>query len=518
MQTIVEAVYMHALAQPEQPAIYFEGQTISYGQLFTEIEQFASALLAQGLNRGDRVALFLDNTPNFVVAYLGTHLAGGVVVLVNTQYRQVELSHIMNDAGVRMCVTNRAGRTELQPLSTPTLTLLVVVDHVNAGQDEIKTIAFADFLAEGALARNQGASSLPMPQADMLATIGYTSGTTGRAKGAMLLQRNMLANIAALTTAWHWTENDHLLLTLPLFHTHGLMVGMHGTLYKGARVTLRRKFDAADVLKTLQNNKSISLFFGVPTMYARLLALAERQGIPDHLPRLFVSGSAPLSAQMFHDFERIFGQRILERYGMTETIMNLTNPYEGERRAGTVGGPFPGQEARVVDVQTRQPLAPGEIGEIEVRGPHVFSGYWQRPEANVEAFDADGWFKTGDLGWCSKDGYYTITGRARELIISGGYNIYPREVEDVLAMHPTVAEVAVVGLPDEEMGEKVVAAIVPAENSEPDAATLIAFCREKLASYKKPRLIAFVKALPRNALGKVQKHILAAQLQEQQTP
>ena len=208
------------------------------------------------------------------------------------------------------------------------------------------------------------------------------------------------------------------------------------------------------------------MFFGVPTMYGRLLAEAERLDAPPRPLRLYVSGSAPLSPQVFAEFERVFGQRILERYGMTETIMNMTNPYDGERRPGTVGAPYPGQEARVVDVADREPLPDGEIGEIEVRGPHVFAGYWNRPDATAEAFSADGWFKTGDLGWRSADGYFTITGRARELIISGGYNVYPREVEDVLAEHPAVAEVAVLGAPDADLGEQVVAVIVPKDGTD----------------------------------------------------
>jgi malonyl-CoA/methylmalonyl-CoA synthetase len=315
-----------------------------------------------------------------------------------------------------------------------------------------------------------------------------------------------------VTTAWHWTESDRLLLVLPLFHAHGLMVGLHGTLFTGGNAILRQKFDAAEVLTTLSNDPSITLFFGVPTMYIRLLAAAEGMGVPGHSLRLYVSGSAPLSAQVFTNFARVFGQPILERYGMTETIMNLTNPYEGERRAGTVGGPFPGQEARVVDVQTRLPLSSGEVGEIEVRGPHVFAGYWNRPEATAEAFTYDGWFKTGDLGWSSIDDYYTITGRARELIISGGYNIYPREIEDVLALHPAIAEVAVIGQPDPEMGECVVAVVVCKASQTASAAEIIAFCREHLASYKKPRHVVFMDVLPRNALGKVQKYLLASQL------
>jgi malonyl-CoA/methylmalonyl-CoA synthetase len=281
-------------------------------------------------------------------------------------------------------------------------------------------------------------------------------------------------------------------------------------------------------------------------MYTRLIAEAEKRvaaGHPTPPPlRLYVSGSAPLSVQTFEQFERFFGQRILERYGMSETIMNLTNPFEGERRPGTVGGPFPGQEARIVDVRSRQPIRNETPGEIQVRGPHVFKGYWGRPDATAEAIDADGWFNTGDLGWRSADGYFTISGRARELIITGGYNVYPREVEEVLETHPAVAEAAVLGLPDPEFGEQIVAAIVlaPGATNSPGAISqdsrslaasargtgipvvpitpvapdaLIDHCRDQLASYKKPKRIVFVDSLPRNALGKVQKHVLREQIE-----
>ncbi|MBA2679987.1 MAG: AMP-binding protein, partial [Ktedonobacteraceae bacterium] len=512
--SIVEAVFHHAQQGPERPAIFFEDQIVSYKQLYIDVERFARALQVQGVQPGERVALFLENSPAFVVAYLGTHLARGIVVLVNTQYRQVELNHIMNDAGVRLCVTSAAGAEELYPLAPLALTTLVIVGsmaNLPSSSVPIESILFTDFMDRGSEAHDQRDS--PMPLSDASAVIAYTSGTTGRAKGALLLHRNLISNITAVTTAWHWTSDDCLLLMLPLFHTHGLMVGMHGTLFTGATVVLKRKFDAVDCLNTLRNDSRITLFFGVPTMYSRLLAEAKRQGVPEHALRLFVSGSAPLSSQLFEQFAQTFEQLILERYGMTETSMNLTNPYVGERRAGTVGTPFPGQEARVVDVAMHQLLPSGEIGEIEVRGPHVFVGYWNRPEATAEAFSADGWFKTGDLGWYSNDGYYTITGRARELIISGGYNIYPREVEDVLEAHEDVAEVAVIGLPDPDMGEQVVAVVVPKADRTPDPSTLIAFCRARLASYKKPRHVVFVSSLPRNALGKVQKHMLTAQLQ-----
>lgn len=509
MNSLVEAVSTYARQDPERPALLFANQVISYGQLFARVEQFARALLKPGWQPGERVALFLNNCPEFVIAYLGTHLAGGIVVLVNTQYRQVELGHIFSDAGVRHCVTSAEGQALLLTLHLPELKTLVIVEETASRQEsegpEILTLR--DFLGLGDVP-----ALYQFPEANTPAVIGYTSGTTGLAKGALLHHSHMVANIRAVTSAWHWTERDRLLLTLPLFHTHGLMVGVHGTLFTGGSALLRPKFEAEDVLSTINGDPSITLFFGVPTMYIRLLAEAQRRGAPQHALRLYVSGSAPLSAQIAADFERVFGQTILERYGMTETIMNLTNPYEGERRAGTVGGPFPGQEARVVDVQTRQILPAGEIGEIEVRGPHVFAGYWQRPDATAEAFTSDGWFKTGDLGWRSADGYFTITGRARELIISGGYNIYPREIEEVLARHPAVAEVAVIGLPHAEMGEQVIAVVVLRAEQRADADELIAFCREQLASYKKPRQVVFRDLLPRNALGKVQKHLLAGQL------
>ena len=358
MDSIAEAVFQHAQHQPARPAIIFEDQMISYGQLALEVERFSRALAAWGLQPGDRVALFLENSPAFVVAYLGTHLSGGIVVLVNIQYRQVELTHILSDAGVRLCVTSVAGAAALQSLPLSSLATLVIVGEPGnlPPGGPLEQIPFVTFAT---LADALPPQPLALPTPEAPAVLGYTSGTTGRAKGALLLQRNLIANITALTAAWHWTEQDRLLLTLPLFHAHGLMVGLHGTLFTGASAVLRRTFDAAEALSTLRNDPSITLFFGVPTMYARLLAEAERQEIPAHRLRLFVSGSAPLSAQVFADFERAFGQRILERYGMTETIMNLTNPYAGERRAGTVGGPFPGQEARIVDMRSRQPLPPG---------------------------------------------------------------------------------------------------------------------------------------------------------------
>jgi malonyl-CoA/methylmalonyl-CoA synthetase len=493
--TVIEAFVRHADDSPENLCLRFDGEQWTYEKLRGRAESFAAALKSWGLKPGERVALYLGNFPDFLAAYLGTHMASGVIVPVNTQYRRRELRHIFEDAGVRLCFTDSDLRPELERARQDLPGLEVVIE---AGEE------LESFL------ESAGAHEPKLPDGENLAVIAYTSGTTGRSKGAMLLHRNLVANVEAICEAWRWTADDHLLLTLPLFHTHGLTVGAHGTLFTGASAELWPRFDAATVYDALLGG-SFTMFFGVPTMYTRLLREAETREERPRPLRLYVSGSAALSPQAFGEFERLFGERILERYGMTETGMNLTNPYDGERRPGTVGGPFPGQEARVVGIESREPLSAGEVGEMEVCGPHVFEGYLNRPEATEEVFDADGWFSTGDLGSVSEDGYYTISGRAKELIISGGYNVYPREVEEVIEGCPGVAEVAVVGLPDEEYGEKVTAAVV-SEDSGLTAEKVTDFCREDLAGYKKPREVVFVDALPRNALGKVLKHEVREEL------
>jgi malonyl-CoA/methylmalonyl-CoA synthetase len=494
--SIAEAFVRNAERTPEKLCLRFEGEEISYQGMRERAEGFGAGLASWGLRPGERVALFLGNHPDLLAAYVGTHLAGGVVVPVNTQYRRGELRHIFSDAGVRLCFTDEERRPELERTREDLPELEAVIE---AGPE------FEEFLGETH-------NSLEMPRGDDLAVIAYTSGTTGRSKGAMLLHSNLVANAQAVCEAWHWTGEDTLFLALPLFHTHGLMVGAHGTFLTGSGAELHRKFDAAAAYDALLDGR-VTMFFGVPTMYTRLLREARARDERPRPIRLYVSGSAPLSPQAFDEFEGLFGQRILERYGMTETIMNLTNPYEGERRPGTVGRPFPGQEARVVDVKTREPLADGEIGEIEVRGPNVFPGYWNRPDATEESFDGEGWFATGDLGSVSEDGYFTISGRAKELIISGGYNVYPREVEEVIEGCPGVSEVAVVGLPDPEFGECVVAVVVR-EDPGLTAEQVRSVCRENLAGYKKPREVVFVDDLPRNALGKVLKHRVREGLSE----
>ncbi len=484
-QSVLETFVDHCGRAPDKTGVHFEGEDYSYARLLALARQAAGALAAHGVEAGDRVALFLGNSVDFLAAYLGIHLAGGIVVPVNTLYRQVELRHILSDSGAAVCVTDAALRPSL--------------DALRGDLKELRHILEAPLLSE------QPASPLRLPDGDEIALIGYTSGTTGRSKGAMLRHRNVLANIASVCQAWRWTDRDHLLLTLPLFHVHGLLVGFHGTLFAGAGCELHRAFSAATVFDRL-NSGAFSMFFGVPTMYVRLLDEQRRRNLTPPPLRLYVSGSAALSQDTFAAFEAQFGQRILERYGMTETVMNLTNPYDGERRPGAVGQPFPGQEAHIVDVATRAPLGSERDGEIEVRGGHVFAGYWQRPDATTEAFTSDGWFKTGDLGRVSAEGYFSINGRASELIITGGYNVYPREIEDVIARFPGVREVAVIGLPDAEFGEQVAAAIAADPGTSPDE--VIAFCREQLAAFKKPKRIVLVDALPRNAMQKVQKHLV----------
>ena len=509
-ESILQAFLRYSEQDAARPLLRWNGTWLCYADIHTMASRVARGLHELGLQPGDRVALFLANSPEFLACYLASHMLGAIVVLVNTQYRQVELRHILSDSEAQLCITDAERRAELE--------------HVRHELPALQTIVQVGGDASGALSYEQllhAGNVLFQPEslkADHIALIAYTSGTTGRSKGAMLSHGNLVSNSAAVTAAWGWTSADRLLLTLPLFHIHGLGVGIHGTLLSGACVDLRSHFDAAEVYAALCDDPP-TMFFGVPTMYGRLIEQARAAGIgtstmhhSQRKVRLFVSGSAPLSPQTFADFEALFGQRILERYGMTETVMNTTNPLEGERRPGTVGQPFPGQEARIVHARLRTPVTDGQAGEIQVRGPHVFKGYWRRPEATVEAFDGDGWFNTGDLGICSADGYFSIVGRARELIISGGYNIYPREVEEVLETYPGIREVAVFGIPDVDMGEQVVATVVPAAGEQLRSEAIIAYCREQLASYKKPRQIIFVESLPRNAMGKVQKHVLLEQL------
>ena len=499
---LTEAARRH----PGRPLLSFEGASWTYAAFAERVAGAAVSLHAWGLRPGDRVALYLGNTPSFLVAYLAALWCGAAVVPANTRYREAELGHMLRDAAVRLLVTDGEGEPVAKALApaTPSLERLVVLTG-DADAD----------LGRWAAASPPAARARPPAIAagrDTLALVAYTSGTTGRSKGATLTHGGLLANARAVGRAWRWTPDDHLLLSLPLFHIHGLGVGFHGTLAHGAALTLHRRFDAATVLAALEGGPA-TLFFGVPTMYVRLLGEAGEGARRLARLRLLVSGSAPLAAETLASVERAFGLRILERYGMTETVMLTGNPYAGPRKPGTVGLPFDGVELRLAAANPRAD-APGDAaGEVQVRGPSVTRGYWNDPEASAAAFTPDGWFRTGDLGTLDADGYLTLSGRARELIISGGFNVYPREVEEAIASLPGVREAAVVGLPDADLGERVAAAIVrDPRGPEIDAGGVTRHCRERLAGFKAPRTVVFVEELPRNAMGKVLRHVVRERL------
>ncbi len=462
------------------------GDEQSYGALDAASRRAAGRLHGAGLRAGDRVLVSAAASLDLVVAHVACLRLGLVVVPANTAYRAAELAHLVGDARPRAAIADDPAR--IDALRAADRALLCTTP----------ALAFPD--AEP--------PALDAAAPDAPALIGYTSGTTGRPKGAVLSHANLLASAESLRIAWRWTADDRLVLALPLFHMHGLGVGLHGTLHAGASAWLLPQFDPDAVASAIARARA-TLFFGVPTMYHRILASGNAHAL--RALRLCVSGSAALPADQHAEFERACGQRILERYGMTETVMLVSNPVDGERRPGTVGLPLPGVEVRLTQVARSEPKASedhraGSPAQIEVRGPNVFAGYWERPDANAEAFTPDGWFRTGDLGELDPAGYLRITGRAKELIISGGYNVYPREVEDALRAHPAIADAAVVGTPSPEWGEVVTAYVEgPAP---PDLAELRAFLADRLAPYKQPRLLHAVEVLPRNALGKVQKHRL----------
>jgi malonyl-CoA/methylmalonyl-CoA synthetase len=456
--------------------------TLTFGEIGARSHRLARLLERRGLTAGDRLAIYLPNRIEFVDVVLACLRLGVVFVPINVLYREREIAHIVSDAEPRAVVT---------AVPQPGL--------FDAGVDlwDIEELSAASASEPADVVRVPIDGAAP-------AAIVYTSGTTGRSKGAVLSHDNLLANTANLVACWRITHADRYLAVLPLFHVHGLANGLMTWLASGARMRLVERFEAsraADLFAAFRP----TLFYGVPTIYVRLLELpAETAREIGRDMRLFVSGSAPLPASVFDAFRERFGHAILERYGMSETLMNLSNPYAGERRAGTVGFPLPAVRTRTVDPDGAD-VAVGQVGELLVRGPTVFSGYWRQPEASAAAF-VDGWFRTGDLAERAADGYYTLRGRRGDLIISGGFNIYPREIEDVLLETPGVREAVVVGAADERRGEVPVAYVVA--DGPIDADALDARCRRALASFKVPRRFVQLDALPRTALGKIQKHLL----------
>ena len=463
----------------DRVALEFQGAIFTFGEIDARSNRLARLLAQRGLKKGDRLCVYLANCVEMIDLYLACIKLGAIFVPINILYRDREIGHILRDAEPIAAVTTASEFPNLVPVWNP-----------------------GELTREAAVLSSE---RLPVtPDGDDAAGIIYTSGTTGTSKGAVLTHNNFVTNAVNLLACWQITSADRFLLALPLFHVHGLGNGIHSWLASGCRMRLLERFEHQKAAAEFLDFKP-TLFFGVPTIYVRLLDIPPDQARQiGEAMRLFVSGSAPLSAQTFEQFRTLFGHSILERYGMSETIMNIGNPYVGERRPGSVGVPFPGVSVRLLSSEGA-PVADGETGELYLKGPNIFAGYWRREDASRAAF-VDGYFRTGDLAVRSADGYYTLSGRKSDLIISGGFNIYPRELEEFLEEQAGVVEAAVAAVPDRVRGEVPVAYIVM-ENGI-DVSGLEACCREKLASFKIPRSFVQVEKLPRNALGKVQKHLL----------
>jgi malonyl-CoA/methylmalonyl-CoA synthetase len=541
---------------PGTPGSFPGPRAWSYEELLARAEAVGAVLARRGIQRGDRVACLLGNGPELVLLHLALLRLGAVLVPINLSYRRREVGHILKDAAPRLLFAEAAPRALVEEVPAgerPGLEAVLDADELmrwSAGaggaagastaraadasdaptagasgaeaaraSDAAREAAAGDAGDAGGVSAGEGAGVAgglaPAAPAggDDLALLLYTSGTTGPSKGAMITHNNVLATVTGLLAAWSWRAGDVLLLTLPLFHVHGLIVGLDCALAAGATVELRRRFDGAAVATELAGG-GVTVFFGVPTLYVRLVEELRRRGGGEAdrfaAVRLFCSGSAPLAPETFAAFRELTGHSILERYGMTEAGMLLSNPYLGPRRPGEVGTPLPGVSARVVD-EAGSDLPPGSPGELLVRGANVFAGYWQAPEKTAASFVPDTagrrWFRTGDLA-CQdpRTGSITLLGRRHELIISGGFNIYPREIEETLLSFPGVREAAVVGRPHPRWGEVPVAFLVADRPLDPPA--VLAFCKDQLAGFKVPHELRFLDALPRNALGKLQKQLL----------
>ncbi|WP_106744247.1 malonate--CoA ligase [Yoonia maritima] len=476
------------------PFLHLEdGQTISHSDFLARTARFANALAAMGLKPGDRLAAQIDKSADGLVLYAACVQSGVVFLPLNTAYTPDEVSYFIENSGAALFVCQPERRDTLTDLAKATNTRLETLGTTGGG-------SLAD------LAKDQSDVFATVERtADDLAAFLYTSGTTGRSKGAMLTQGNLLSNATTLVDIWAFTDQDVLLHALPIFHTHGLFVAVNVTLMAGGSMIFMSKFDL-DFMIT--NMHRATTMMGVPTFYTRLLDDPRfTKEIAQHM-RLFISGSAPLLAETHVAFENRTGLRILERYGMTETNMNTSNPYDGDRRAGTVGFPLPGVELKITDPATGKTLPTGEIGQIEVRGQNVFVGYWQMPEKTAEELQADGFFITGDLGMIDDDGYVTIVGRNKDLIISGGFNIYPKEIELILDEQPGVLESAVIGVPHPDFGETVIGLIVSKGGETPNLDQISETIGQSLARFKQPRKLVIIPELPRNTMGKVQKNVL----------
>ena len=474
-----------------------EGQYYSWRDLERGSAKMANLFASLKLPAGSRIAAQVEKSPEALMLYLATVRAGFVYLPLNTAYRADEMSYFIGNASpaVVVCSPSNFGWVSQIAFRQGTKHLFTL--------DEPRNGRNSGSLLSRALHHADEFDTVQRDDDD-LAAILYTSGTTGRSKGAMLSHGNLAANIRVLQQAWRWQPGDVLLHALPLFHIHGLFVAAHGALMNGSKMIFLPKFDSAAVIRHLPRS---TVFMGVPTYYVRLLKdPAFDAGVCRNM-RLFISGSAPLLTETFELFSSRTGHTILERYGMSETAMLTSNPYDGQRKAGTVGPALPGVSVRVVNA-AGQPCAVDEIGDIQVKGPNVFKGYWQMPEKTAEEFTADGYFRTGDVGRFDSDGYLSIVGRSKDLIISGGYNVYPKEIETVIDEMPGVLESAVIGVPHPDFGEAVTAVVVARDGAALSEAAIIESLKAKIANFKVPKRVHVVDELPRNTMGKVQKNVL----------
>jgi len=470
-----------------------EGRRWTYGEMIALSGRLAGALRRRGVAPGDRVAVQVEKSPEALMLYLACVRAGAVYLPLNTAYTLAELDYFIGDATPRLVVVDPKHSESIAEIAA-----------THGG-----TVETLDATGGGSLLQLSRSEEAGFPDVergpDDLAAILYTSGTTGRSKGAMLTHDNLLSNALTLRDLWRFTSADRLIHALPIFHTHGLFVASNVTLLSGASMYLLPKFDADEALRLME---SATVMMGVPTFYVRLVQHAGLTREATARMRLFVSGSAPLLAETHRSFSEKTGHAILERYGMTETNMNTSNPYHGDRLAGTVGFPLPGVSLRIVDPETGKSVPDGETGMIEVKGPNVFKGYWKMPEKTAAEFRMDGFFITGDLGKIDERGYVHIVGRGKDLVISGGYNIYPKEVETEIDGMPGVVESAVIGVPHPDFGEGVTAVVVRAKGATLDEQAVLDALKDRLARYKQPKRVLFVDDLPRNTMGKVQKNVL----------
>jgi malonyl-CoA/methylmalonyl-CoA synthetase len=497
-------------AYPDKVALEFIDpplHRLTYTELDESVIRTVGYLHSLGLQPGDRVALQLSKCLEFILLHLAAVRLGAITLPLNPAYPPDELRYFLEDSGAKLFFTLESNREKVSSIfpELPDLEKSIFLEPDKP--DEFQT------LIHGLRSVQVSGidTSLDQQSNDDTAIIIYTSGTTGRPKGAEITHGNLASNLQALHETWGWQSDDVLLHILPIFHVHGLCVALHGALYAGATALLTREFDAHKTLQNLEDYQC-TVLMAVPTIHKRFLDVPDAKDFDLSHMRLITSGSDRLPDDVFTKFQQTFGHTLLERYGMSETGMNCSNPLNDERRIGSVGHPLPGVEVRIVESKSRETIADGEIGELEIRGPNVFKGYWGQPEKTADSFSTDGWFKTGDLGFREEDGYITLCGRSKDLIISGGLNIYPPEVERVLVEHPAVNTCAVIGCPDEEWGERVTAVVVLNQGEAAAGSDLIAFCHERLAPYKSPKSIVFHDNLPRNAMGKIQKAALRKEL------